>query len=182
MLIEIRPEDGFLLDIRYATADNLTGHPIYTRPVAFLLPQAYRLLIAAQAQALALGLRLKIFDAFRPIEAQWALWNAVTDKQFVADPRQGGVHPRGAAVDLTLVDGASEAELEMGTGFDAITNRSAHGNLDVSVEAHRNRALLLGLMTGAGWDNYLLEWWHYQLFDARTHPALSASVVPNGPM
>lgn len=27
-----------------------------------------------------------------------------------------------------------------------------------------------------------LEWWHYQLFDARRHPALCASAVPGGPM
>ncbi len=40
MLVPIRADDGFVLDIRYATDDNLTGKPIYLRPVALLLPQA----------------------------------------------------------------------------------------------------------------------------------------------
>jgi D-alanyl-D-alanine dipeptidase len=70
----------------------------------------------------------------------------------------------------------------MGTGFDAITPDSAHGSLAVSAEAQRNRALLLGLMTAAGWDCYLLEWWHYQLFEPRRYPVYSASAVPAGPM
>ena len=37
-------------------------------------------------------------------------------------------------------------------------------------------------MTAAGWDNYRLEWWHYQLFDFRRYSPLSASAVPEGPM
>ena len=40
-----------------------------------------------------------------------------------------------------------------------------------------NRALLIGLMTTAGWDFYRNEWWHYQLFDARRLPLLSDSVL-----
>jgi D-alanyl-D-alanine dipeptidase len=48
----------------------------------------------------------------------------------------------------------------------------------VSAQAQRNRALLLGVMTAAGWDFYRNEWWHYQLFNARSHPLLSDSVLP----
>lgn len=181
MLVPIRPEEGFLLDIRYATADNLAGRRIYARPVALLLPEAHRRLRHAAALAGALGLAIKVFDAFRPIEAQQVLWDAVEDKRFVSDPRGGGVHPRGAAVDLTLVDAAG-AELDMGTGFDAVTGLSAHGALEVSATAQRNRALLLGIMVAAGFEPYLQEWWHYQLPDARRHPPLRASAVPDGPM
>ena len=55
----------------------------------------------------------------------------------------------------------------MGTAFDAFTPLSHHGRTDVSAEAQRNRLLLMGLMTSAGWDFYRNEWWHYQLFDQR---------------
>ncbi|EFH13349.1 D-alanyl-D-alanine dipeptidase [Teichococcus cervicalis] len=182
MLLPVTDADGVLLDLRYATADNLTGRPIYTRPVALLLPEARERLFAARDAAARLGLRLKILDAFRPIEAQWALWHAVEDKRFVADPRAGGVHPRGAAVDLTLCDATTGAELPMGTPFDATEEESAHGHPGVPVEDQRNRALLLGLMTAAGWDHYRLEWWHYQLPDARRFPPLNASAVKDGPM
>jgi D-alanyl-D-alanine dipeptidase len=180
MLLPLTEADGLTFDIRYATANNLAGVPIYRRPVALLVPEARDKLLRARDLAVSLGYGLCIFDAFRPIEAQWALWHAVEDKRFVSDPRRGGVHPRGVAVDLTLTqDGAA---LEMGTGFDAITPDSAHGSLAVSAEAQRNRALLLGLMTAAGWDCYLLEWWHYQLFEPRRYPVYSASAVPAGPM
>jgi len=182
MLVPIRADDGFVLDIRYATGDNLTGKPIYLRPVALLLPRAAALLFAAREHAAALGLAIKVFDAFRPIEAQWALWNALPDARYVSDPRHGGVHPRGAAVDLTLLDAASCEELDMGTGFDAGIEASAHASLAVSATALHNRAVLLGLMTACGWDCYGPEWWHYQLPDAAAYPALSASAVPDGPM
>lgn len=182
MLLPITEADGFALDLRYATPDNLTGAPIYTRPVALLLPEARERLFRARDAAARLSLRLKIFDAFRPIEAQWALWHAVTDKRFVSDPRSGGVHPRGAAVDLTFCDAATNAELPMGTGFDATEAESAHGHPGVPAEDQRNRTLLLGLMTAAGWDHYGLEWWHYQLHNARRFPSLTASAVPEGPM
>jgi zinc D-Ala-D-Ala dipeptidase len=181
MLVTLTAADGLLFDLRYATPDNLSGRPIYKRPVAMLLPEARERLLHAGKLAAQLGLRFKIYDAYRPVEAQWVLWNAVTDRRFVSNPAGGGIHPRGAAVDLTLVDARGE-ELPMGAGFDEIAARSAHGHLDISAEAQRNRAILLGLMTAAGWDHYGLEWWHYQIPGFRRHPPLSASAVPDGPM
>ena len=37
----------------------------------------------------------------------------------------------------------------------------------------KNRMILLGLMSSAGWDFYDKEWWHYQLFNPRYFPLLS---------
>ena len=65
----------------------------------------------------------------------------------------------------------------MGTTFDAFTTRSHHGNMEVSTEAQHNRALLMGIMTIAGWDFYRNEWWHYQLFNAKKLPLLSDLVL-----
>jgi D-alanyl-D-alanine dipeptidase len=109
------------------------------------------------------------------------MWNHTPDPDFLADPRRGSPHSRGVAIDLTLIDG-SGAELDMGTGFDAFTPRSHHGDTTVSPEAQRNRLILLGLMTSAGWDFYRNEWWHYQLFDARRFPVLSDSAMSPGLM
>src|SRR3546814_18781361 len=103
-------------------------------------------------------------DAFRPVEAQWALWNHTPDPNYVADPRKGGPHTRGAAVDLTLLrDGAP---LDMGTAFDCLHPLSHHGVTDIAPEAQRNRLTLLGVMTAGGWDFYRNEWWHSQLLDS----------------
>mgnify|MGYP001549796877 FL=1 len=162
------------LDLRYAGADNFTGRPVYRRAACFLHPEAADRLEAAVALARPLGLRFKLFDAYRPTEAAWALWDHTPDPAFLADPRRGSPHSRGAAVDLTLLDEAGH-ELDMGTGFDAFTPLSHHGRTDISLPAQRHRALLLGLMTAAGWDCYRNEWWHYQLFQPRRLPLLADS-------
>ncbi|WP_142849402.1 D-alanyl-D-alanine dipeptidase [Telmatospirillum sp. J64-1] len=183
-LVEItEAEFGVELSIAYATAGNFTGRPVYGRPACYLNPEGAQLLRRAVDLAAPLGLRLRIFDAFRPAEAQWKLWQHSPDPEFLADPRRGSPHSMGAAVDLTLIDG-SGAELDMGTAFDAFTPLSHHGVTEgISPEAQRNRALLLGIMTAAGWDFYRNEWWHYQLFNARKRwPVLSDSVLPQSMM
>ena len=81
------------------------------------------------------------------------------DPEFLADPRRGSPHSRGAAVDLSLVDRDGQL-LDMGTPFDAFTPLSHHGAAAVPAAAQRNRLVLLGLMTTAGWDFYSKEWWH----------------------
>jgi D-alanyl-D-alanine dipeptidase len=172
-LIEIAPpEYDVEFDIAYATADNFTGKAVYGRAACYLHIDAAARLARAIDAAHKTGFGLRIFDAFRPSEAQWVLWNHTPDPEFLADPRRGSPHSRGVAVDLTLLDGDGRP-LEMGTGFDAFTPLSHHGNLEIPADAQRNRLLLLGLMTAAGWDFYRNEWWHYQLFDARRYPLIS---------
>ena len=169
------------LALAYATPDNFTGAPVYGRADCYLHPEAEDCLRVAVELAAEIGLRFRVFDAFRPSEAQWVLWNHTPDPDFLADPRRGSPHSRGAAIDLTLIDGAGR-ELEMGTAFDAFTPKSHHGNTGISAAAQRNRHTLLGLMTTAGWDFYRNEWWHYQLFDSRRLPLLSDSVLTPGMM
>lgn len=171
-LIEItKPAFDVEFFIAYATSENFTGRPIYKNPYCYLHTDAATRLRKAVLLASAQGLRLKIFDAFRPQEAQEALWAHTPDPEFLADPRRGSAHSRGVAVDLTLID-ADGAELDMGTAFDAFTPLSHHAVTEISKEAQHNRLLLLGLMSAAGWDFYQNEWWHYQLFHAKEYPLL----------
>lgn len=171
-LVEITERDfGAEIDIVYASARNFTGAPVYARPGCYLHADAAAALARAVALVAPLGLRFRIFDAFRPSEAQFKLWAHTPDPDFLADPRSGSPHSRGVAVDLTLIDAGGRA-LDMGTDFDAFTPASHHGSVDVPAEAQRNRHLLLGLMTAAGWDFYRNEWWHYQLFRPRAYPLL----------
>ncbi len=174
-----QPEFDLEIALAYATQDNFTGRPVYAAGAGcWLHPDAAEALRRAVALASELGLRLRIFDAFRPSEAQWVLWNHTPDPDFLADPRKGSPHSRGVAVDLTFID-RSGAALDMGTSFDAFTPLSHHGNTGVPAAAQRNRHLLLGLMTSAGWDFYRNEWWHYQLFDARArYPLLGDADAP----
>lgn len=178
-LVEIvAPAFDVEVGLAYATADNFTGAPVYRANArCWLIGDAADALARAIAAAAALGLRLRIFDALRPSEAQWRLWNHTPDPDFLADPRRGSPHSRGAAVDLTLIDGSGQP-LDMGTPFDAFTPRSHHGDRGVSEQAQRNRLLLLGLMTQSGWDFYRNEWWHYQLFEARKYPLIADADLP----
>jgi D-alanyl-D-alanine dipeptidase len=177
LLVEIAPPAWpVLMDIAYATDANFTGRPVYRRAACYLNREAAERLERAVDLAAHLELRLKLFDGYRPTEAQWALWRHTPDPDFLANPRKGSPHSRGAAIDLTLVD-ESGAELDMGTAFDAFTPLSHHGNTEIAPAAQRHRLLLLGLITSAGWDFYRNEWWHYQLFQPRRFPLLSDSAA-----
>jgi D-alanyl-D-alanine dipeptidase len=169
------------IDLAYATSNNFTGKPIYRRARCYLHGDAAAALDRAIVLARAQGYRFRVFDAYRPTEAQWVMWNHTPDPEFLADPRRGSPHSRGVAVDLSLLDREGR-ELDMGTGFDAFTPLSHHGSLDVSRQAQANRFTLLGIMTAAGWDFYMNEWWHYQLFNSRQYPLYSDSALLQGLM
>ncbi len=175
-LVEISPQSHKVeITLAYATAHNFTNQAVY-QPNArcFLNFEAAERFELACDYAAALGLHFRVYDAFRPSEAQWKLWEHTPDPDFLADPNRGSPHSMGAAVDLSLIHSETGKELDFGTGFDAFTPLSHHGNQEISAEAQRNRHLLMGIMTTAGWDFYRNEWWHYQLFNARAnHPVLS---------
>ncbi len=172
MLVDLKSAElPVSFDLAYATDKNFTGAPVYARADCYLLTDAVPYLEAAIKLANELDYTFVIFDAFRPSEAQWRLWNHTPDPEFLADPRRGSPHSRGVAIDLSLVD-RSGRQLDMGTEFDAFTPLSHHGNIGVSANAQRNRAILLGIMIAAGWRHYQMEWWHYQLADAHEYSLL----------
>lgn len=176
-LLPITAENhGVTIDLRYATPDNLTGAPIYRRADAYLHPDAAAALGRAVDLARPLGLRFRVYDVFRPPEAQWLLWKTLPDARFVADPRRGSAHGRGVAIDLTLETPNGDI-LDMGTGFDEMAEASRHSSISVPAAAQRNRRLLLGLMIAAGWAHYDPEWWHFNLPDPERYPLLSDSVL-----
>ena len=150
-LVEIKPPDFDVdIDIAYATANNFTGAPVYRRAGCYLHPDTADLVRRAVDLATPLGYRLKILDAYRPSEAQWKLWEHCPNPDYIADPRRGSPHSMGAAVDLTLVDAAGGRELDMGTGFDALTPLSFHGSTEIPVEAQPHRALQIAALRALG--------------------------------
>ncbi len=173
-LIQIKqPEFDVEQYIAYATADNFTGKALYNNSDCYLHKNAALLLQKSIKHAAALDLRLKIFDAFRPIIIQQALWDNTPDPEFISNPQTGAVpHCRGVAVDLTFID-KNGNELDMGTPFDEFSPLSHHGNMEISAACQQNRHLLMGVMTTAGWDFYRNEWWHYQLFEPRKYPIVT---------
>jgi len=173
-VFEITPQSyDVVIDLKYGSLDNFTKQKVYNQSLCFLHNDAKVHFEKAIELAKQQGLRFKIFDAYRPQAAQEKLWEICPNPMYVAPPASGSNHTRGVAVDLTLIS-QDGTELDMGTPFDDFTEDSHHG-ATLSPQVNANRYLLLGIMMSAGWDFYQNEWWHYQLFNAKTYPLLANS-------
>ena len=160
------------IDLFYASKKNFTGKKIYKRKDCYLHKDAIPYFEKTIELANKLNYKIKIFDAYRPVEAQWILWDHTPDENFLAHPKKGSPHSRGVAIDLTLTNKKFK-ELNMGTPFDNFTNKSFHGNATIIKEAQKNRHTLLEIMSDAGWDFYKKEWWHYQLFNSKKYKLIN---------
>ncbi len=168
-LIEInKSKYDISIDLKYASNDNIIGKQIFFERKCFLHPEAADKLYKACAIAKSLKYKLKIFDAYRPHYVQETLWNFNPDPKFLSDPEKGSPHTRGVAIDLTLTD-LNGIELNMGTSFDDFSEKAFHLSSEISLKSRKYRAILLSIMTLAGFDFYHNEWWHYQLFNARKY-------------
>ena len=159
------------VDLIYAGVDNLAGKQIYQDPRCLLHRDAEACLRKASRLARQAGLTLRIFDAYRPPYAQYLLWEALPNPEYVRDPGLGSHHSRGVAVDLTLID-ANGQPLNMGTGFDDMREHSHQFFADLPADVQRNRLLLLGIMLAAGFTYIDSEWWHYELPGADDYPLI----------
>lgn len=159
-----------VVDLRYATADNFMGKAVYPPDARCLLlePSLRRLEVAA-ATLRAQGYRLRLYDCYRPHAVQWELWKVLPKPGYVADPKKGSNHNRGGAVDLSLVtlDGGA---VPMPSPYDFFGPAAHHGFDGGTDEARANRERLKAAMTGAGFTINPMEWWHYDLPDARRFP------------
>ena len=174
-----------LLDIRYYTTYNFVGARIdgYEAPVAVLTREAADALKLVRDDMKAQGLRLVIYDAYRPQRAvdHFARWaEDITDtrmkavfypdvdkadlfeKGFIA--RRSG-HSRGSTVDLTLLDEATGKLLDMGGPFDFFGELSHPDYAGVTAQQHENRMLLQSAMMKQGFKPLSTEWWHFTLVD-----------------
>lgn len=172
--VELTPEDGFVLDLRYATPNNFVNHTIYECGRCFLRPDVANQLKEVNRKLLEKGYRIKLFDCYRPLAVQWELWEEVSDPRYVADPREGSMHNRGMAVDLTLVNENGE-ELDMGTDFDYFGKKAYHSHTpQLSDTIQSNRNLLKTSMESAGFKPITTEWWHYNYQDEKFWPVFES--------
>lgn len=178
MLVDLKKAvPGIVIDLRYATARNFFKTRFYPPDArAMLRPATAAKLAKVQADLKKRGVGLKIWDAYRPLSVQRAMWKVLPDANFVADPARGGRHNRAAAVDVTLV-GADGRELAMPTPQDEFSEKAAARFKFVSPEIHANRKLLQDAMTKHGFAIYESEWWHFDDADWRTYPALDLPVA-----
>ena len=155
-------------ELKYATADNFTGQVIYDFQDAYLRWGTVQKLQKVCADLEELGLYIKIWDGFRPVSAQFALWEVCPDPTYVANPTTGhSSHSRGNTIDLTLVD-ENGVELLMPTGFDDFSVKANRDYSDCTQEEANNAQLLEILMEKQGFTGYFGEWWHFS--DTTSYP------------
>ncbi len=160
---ELHNSECIRLDIRYATAHNFTKKKIYPCGRCFLKEEAVTALNQVARQLEQQGYGLLLFDCYRPLPAQWKLWEIVSDPRYVADPRKGSMHNRGIAVDLTLYDLHTGKAIDMGTPYDFF-GPQAHSNCtDLPEQVLQHRKILAQAMKSAGFEGIATEWWHFSL-------------------
>ncbi len=175
-LVELATLDPTIkLDIRYATANNFLGAPIYSQPRAFLQRPAAEALLRAHKRLKELGYGFLIHDAYRPWYVTKIFWEATPDdkKIFVADPSQGSRHNRGCAVDLSLYDLATGKPIEMVGVYDEMSERSYPGYPGGTSIQRWHRELLRRVMEDEGFLVYPFEWWHFDYRDWQKYPILN---------
>lgn len=164
-----------VVDLRYATPDNFTKQRVYPENARCLLRAPVVERLRAVAKALhPRGLRLLLWDCYRPRSVQQRFWQLVPDARYVADPKKGSRHNRGAAVDLSLVDDAGHP-LDLGSTFDDFSARAHRDFSGISKRAAENRKTLEDAMRAAGFIPLPTEWWH---FDASGWEDLPAADEP----
>ena len=166
-----------VVELRYATTNNFVGRDMYAGyDCAWLHRDAADALahVAASLRAVRPDLRLLVLDALRPQRVQELMWDSLDGadlRQYLAPPDRGSIHSFGMAVDVTLID-AEGRELDMGTPFDDLTERS-HPELEpallqsgeITAEHIANRRILRDAMTANGWEGISTEWWHFDCGD-----------------
>jgi D-alanyl-D-alanine dipeptidase len=160
------------IDLKYATADNFTGQIVYNFERCLLLKEVALKLREAQNQLEAMGLGLKIWDGFRPVATQWKFWELIPDERYVSDPRKGGRHTRGTAVDLTLITKDGQ-ELLMPSAFDDFSEKAHRNYAGASEEAIKNRELLQKVMENHGFIGLPTEWWHFDFIGWESHDPIN---------
>jgi len=164
------------LDIRYATANNFMGFPLYERAGAYMQRPAAEALGRAQKALAAQGYGLLIHDAYRPWFVTKMFWEATPpdSRVFVADPVEGSKHNRGCAVDLTLYDLKTGKPVEMTGRYDEMSTRSYADFVGGTSRQRALRQILRTAMEAEGFTVYPQEWWH---FDYKDWPSYGIGTV-----
>lgn len=170
---------GIFVDLKYSTTDNFFGKDVYgdlTRcyvqpEVAEMLKKAHEKLKEEYPD-----LTFLVYDGVRPQSVQQILWDGLDKPDsvkplYVADPKIGGLHNFGVAVDLTLAKQVTGEALDMGTPFDffgypAYPEKEAQMLLEgnITKEHILNREILRKVMAHGGFTGIGSEWWHFNAF------------------
>ena len=158
-ILDIAPD--IRVDLKYATKQNFTKIKLYPQALCLIRYEVAQKLARASRLARENGLYLKIWDAYRPVAVQKFFYDITPESQKkYIPPVPKSVHPRGIAVDLTLVD-SSGRELDMPTKFDDFSARAHVDSKEATPGQIKNREILREIMEKNGFRVSPVEWWHF---------------------
>lgn len=164
---------NIVVDLKYSTEDNFTGHPIMERTDAYLLPAVadslYRVADGLEKQ----NLFLVIWDAYRSPDEQMELLKSFSEDRYVAHHSN---HAKGIAVDCTLAD-ANKKRIDMGSQFDEFTVKSHDDYNHLSKSQESSRRTLKEIMNKNGFIVSPFEWWHFDYSELINNPTLDVQDV-----
>lgn len=167
-------DKDFIIDLKYATADNFTGVKIYQSGECWVHEHTAKILIEAKNIFKEAGYRVKVWDAYRPIRAQKKFWEVMPNDDFVARPPDmttlkvfRPTHMNGMCVDVTLTD-MDGNEIEMPCPFDTMDERASLSCELNPENGRKNGKYLKKVMESVGFQAYEGEWWHF--YDVSTEP------------
>jgi D-alanyl-D-alanine dipeptidase len=166
------------IELRYASDKNILGKKLYENDSVYLRKGTADKLGAANYELKKLGYKIKIWDAYRPTTVQRQLWNNVRDGRYIANPKEGSIHNRGAAVDITLIDKTGK-EILMPTDFDYFSVKADRNYTDVDAEKANNARLLEEVMEKYGFSSIYTEWWHFDDKDWKKYNIVDRVVATN---
>lgn len=170
-MVEVSETDGIFFNSRYTDVRTIRKY-------------IYKLLLKAK-QNLPPDCHFVVYEAYRPMSAQKALWDDIVNRElqknptadtsseefialcdkFVANPyRQGSGHQSGAAIDISLANDKGE-EYDMGGFVRQFDDTAEFDSLNLSKKAQENRLILKKTLESVGFVNYPSEWWHYSFGD-----------------
>jgi D-alanyl-D-alanine dipeptidase len=176
-LVEINTLDPTIhLDIRYATANNFLGEPVYTQARAFMQRPAAEALVRVNQALRPEGYGLLIHDGYRPWYVTRIFWDASSDadREYLADPAEGSKHNRGCAVDLTMYVLKTGKAVRMPSLYDEASPRAAPDYTGGTKQQRALRDLLRRTMEAEGFTVDAIEWWHFDYRDWNSYAVQNA--------
>ena len=171
-----------MLDIKYATNQNVFYEKLYDKPHAYTRLPVAKALANAQLEFNKHGVGLKIYDAYRPYSITCRMWERLPDSIYMGKPWRGSKHNRGIAVDITLIDLKTNNELAMPTPFDALVYAS-HPDFNLLPDSViKNRNLLITIMQKHGFAVAKNEWWHFDYLQGVNYEILDIKPAEIGKM
>ncbi len=169
--VEITKLDSTIkLDIRYATKNNFTHEAMYDCGRCFFKREVAEAFVKAHKALRKQGYGgLLFFDCYRPTPYQLRLWKKVPNPDYVADPKKGSMHNRGVCADLTVMDKKGKS-LDMGTEYDAFTDKAHIDYLDLPKNVLKNRLTLQKSLIAVGFQTIRTEWWHLSYTKLHNQP------------